>query len=420
MAKTEFIGNSKRFSLKTTRQGQILIISIIFFLITILLTSIFLSRTSNFIGFFGRSIAGESARQLAEAGMDHAIGQINNPAFNPPSYPYEATLNFGQGVIQYKIESTGLQRKITSSGFIQNSTNPRAKRTVKASTTFSNSVGPGFQYAVQTDGGIFGIGVNMATNSQIVGAFSGQVGNVYTNGSICCASSSGAAITGSAYAVGTISAPYPTIGNPPAHPGSPSLPLPDIDPNPFIAGATQETICSPTCTISSSTTIGAKKYTGNLTISGGTVTITGPIYVTGSFTMSGNAQMRISDSMTEGTAMVVGGVVTLDQNTSISPSYISYPYKDLMILKTGNDPGFFTYGVVINSTNAKAVFYAKNATVNIGSAGTGVRQVTAFGIVLYNNAVLAYENGLASETFTSGTGGSWKIKKGSYQFTATP
>jgi len=54
--------------------------------------------------------------------------------------------------------------------------------------------------------------------------------------------------------------------------------------------------------------------------------------------------------------------------------------------------------------------------LQINSNGTIVA-MAANKLVLNSNATLTYDEGLASAQFSGGPGGSWQIRKGSYQYT---
>src|SRR3990167_9414719 len=150
------------------RRGQVMIIALVFLAVVLIIASSLFSRVADFIRFGSRSVEKEQATQLADAGIDYATQRLNDLAGAYPDLDGEGTdtqtLSTGEVVITVDNKSQNL-RTITATGYIPNSTNPRAKRTVKADVII-DSQQISFHHAVQVLEG----GVDMANSSLITGA----------------------------------------------------------------------------------------------------------------------------------------------------------------------------------------------------------------------------------------------------------
>lgn len=150
--------------------GQIAILAIVFLAVMIILIGSLYSRLGNFLFSGKSSVEKEQVLQLAEAGIDKAIWELNQTG---GSYTGETDSAFGSGT--FTVEVTTIDpstKKIESSAYIPNAVNPlkSKKITVRARTQNANV---SFLYGVQVGAG----GLTMSNNSQITG-------NVYSNGSI--------------------------------------------------------------------------------------------------------------------------------------------------------------------------------------------------------------------------------------------
>jgi hypothetical protein len=109
------------------------------------------------------------ALYLAEAGIDKALYQLNEES----SYTGETNTALGGG--QYSVSITSIDagtKLITATGYIPNSTNPVAKKVIKATATI-DAANISFNFGVQVGEG----GLDMDNNSTVNG-------NIYSNGSI--------------------------------------------------------------------------------------------------------------------------------------------------------------------------------------------------------------------------------------------
>ncbi|MFN7088808.1 MAG: hypothetical protein ACK4NX_03280, partial [Candidatus Paceibacteria bacterium] len=69
--------------------------------------------------------------------------------------------------------------------------------------------------------------------------------------------------------------------------------------------------------------------------------------------------------------------------------------------------------IALNSNNAGGLFYALNGTVRVDS-NVDVVSLTGQKILLLSNAEIFYDTGLPDSAFTSGPGGGWVLKEGSW------
>lgn len=395
----------------TNRSGQIIIVGIIFLAVVLIMASSLFNRVSSFMDFSATSIVNEQATNLAEAGIDRALWQLNQTA---GSYTGESNTTLGTtGTFTVSITNNGSNLKtITATGFIPNSTKPRAKRTIKVNAAI-DSTQISFHYAVQVGTG----GVNMQ-NSSIIN------GSVYTLGNITGSGSS--IINGDTFAVGTISSPDPTILKPPPHPNQsnpPDMPtLGNCDYQCWKDAATAGgvTDCSGTCSFSSGTpNLGPQKYIGNLVLQNTAAAImNGPIYVTGNVTVQNSASLKLNNSFgSNGSVLITDKQVSTQNSGAFMPTCTNPPtcttpnpkgYILVVTTSTAND------AIKIQNSGVNAIFYALAGGADLSNTAQ-VTALVANRLEMENSATLTYDQGLANANFTVGPGGSWKMIKGTYK-----
>jgi len=333
---------------------------------------------------------------IAEAGVDKAIWSLNNLE----NYQGETKTALGDGGFDIAMvpEPNG-DRAIEVTAYLPFNPPYQAQIKIKARAQQTPSEeGVSFHYAVQNGNG----GLVLQANSKINGS-------VYSNGSIQGASNS--QINGDAYAVGTISSPYPAVsGN--RYPNSPPTTLPSLNYDFWKAQANANNDpYEGDLTINSATSLGPKKIQGNLTLNGGAnLKVTGPIYVTGNFVMNSNSQMYLDPSFqSKGTVLIVDGTINISSNTAILPTNAN-PKGYLLLVTTNSSDS----AINISSNTSSGIFYALGGTINLNS-NAKVVAVVGKKLVLASNAQLDYDLGLASAVFTSGPGGVWQFKAGSWE-----
>lgn len=392
----------KHINTRKNKRGQVLIVAIIFLAVFIILSTGIFSRVTSFIIFGSNTSLKEQAVNVAEGGVDYAIWQLNQTV---GSFTGANNVAIGTtGTVNITITTKNASLKtITSTAYIPNSTSPRAKRTIKVDTVIGTQT-IAFNYAVQVGTG----GVTMANSSTINGS-------VYSNGSI--AGTGPSSINGDAYAVGTISNPPSVAGT--YNPNSSPSTMPTVDYNFWKTAANinnDPITCSPTCNINSNQNMGPRKYIGNLSIANGAViTVKGPIYVTGNFSIANLSQFNLDNSFgSTGTTLIVDGTVTVQNNGHFNPTN-AIPKGYILVISTST----LNPAISIANNGASAIFYALDGGARMQNSAA-VSALVAKSLTLLNSATLNYDSGLASGQFSSGPGGSWQIKKGTYHYTSSP
>ncbi len=386
------------------RNGQSLVISLITLAVVLILSASLFSRIANFIRFGSNADLKEQAINLAEAGIDYGLWQLNKTAGAYTGDTNKSLGTTGTFTVTVTDKSSNL-KTITATGYIPNSTNPRAKQTIKVDT-LTSAQNIAFHYAVQAGTG----GVNMQNQALISGT-------VYSNGNITGSGSS--EIDGDAYAVGTISSPDPFVTGS-KHPSSPASQMPTVDSNYWESQANinnDPVTCSPTCSFSSgSINLGPKKYVGNLSLSNSVVaTLNGPLYITGNLTLSNSAQINLNNSFgSNGTVIIVDGTITTQNNSQFNFTNASPPGLILVVSTSSSNTA-----VSISNSGQTAIFYTLNGGAVISNQAN-VEALVAKSLTMKNQSELQYQSGLASAEFSSGPGGSWQPKKGTYRFSASP
>lgn len=393
------------------QNGQMLIIAIIFLAVVLILSASLFGRVASFLRFGSNNTLREQATNLAEAGVERTLWQLNQTAGVCSDCQDERNIG-STGTFKVTITNkTSSLKTITATGYIPNSTSPKAKRTIKVDTLISAAT-ISFRYAVQVGAG----GVDMENSSTINGT-------VYSNGNITGSGSS--VINGEAWAVGTISSPDPTITNLPPHPGASPQPLPTVDyqywKDQATAGGTTTCTGDPggnTCKfVGGFQNLGPQKYVGNLDLTNlAQATMNGPIYVTGDIDVQNSASLKLNDSFgSNGTVLITDGKITVQNSGQLIPTNAN-PKGYILAVTTSVDPQL---AVNIKNNGVNAIFY----TLDGGATLQNSAQVTALvakQLKIKNSASLTYDEGLASGQFSAGPGGSWQIKKGTYRFTSSP
>ena len=441
--------------------GQALIISVLFLVVVLVLVSSLL----DFVGLNVRgtriALAREQALQLAEAGIDKAVWQLNQTA---GSYIGETDTALSTGVFDVSVATiSSVLREITATGYIPNKIDTIATKQIKVRSTIETT-GASFFYGIQVGEG----GLIMGNNTSITGnvysngvingdsgaiitgdAFSagplgrifdrlqvqghahanridtnitvggnayGQTmnqvtvtGNVYTN------SMSNCSVGGDAYYTTSVSCTVAGTSNTPylgaADPLLETMPLSDeqIAEWKFQAEAGGTIIGDLNVLNGSQQNLGPKKITGNLLVDNNAqLTITGKIWVQGNIVFSNNAIIELHPSYGDlSEAIIADGLVDVVNNVIFERAGLA---SYILMLTTSPDLNAFD----INNNADALIAYASNGGVNIAN-NANLREVTGWRVNLNNNASIVYETGLASLLFSSGPGASWTILRGTWR-----
>lgn len=153
----------------TNQQGQILILGIVIMAILMTLSASLWGYTTLQVKSSRQAVSQSQALQLAEAGIDKAIYELNQDS----NFNGETAVSLGSGDFTTTVTTIDANNKqIISTGFIPNSVNPVSQVTVKMNVSLDLS-NVAFNFGVQIGEG----GLTMGNNSAING-------NVYSNGSI--------------------------------------------------------------------------------------------------------------------------------------------------------------------------------------------------------------------------------------------
>lgn len=163
----------------------VLILTVLGVMLLLAMAGLTLVETGNAV--VHRSYESKQALNLAEAGIDRAIQQLNTD----PNYGGEANVPLGNGVFTIKITGSNSLRTIDSTGFLPNSASPRVKQRLEVDVALHADRAQ-FFYGIQVDNG----GMIMGNNATLTG-------NIYSNGNIIA--NPGSKITGSAVVAGGIS-----------------------------------------------------------------------------------------------------------------------------------------------------------------------------------------------------------------------
>ena len=390
------------------QNGQILILAMIFLTVILILASSLFSRVASFLRFGSNSILKKQAIALADAGVDRALWQLNETA---GAYSGETNTALGTtGTFTVTITNkTSSLKTITSTGYVPNATNPRGKITIKTDVLIS-STSISFRYAVQVGTG----GISMANSATVNGS-------VYSNKADGATKSiqgyNSSVITGDAWAVGTISTPDPWVQGTKQENQPPSQ-MPTINyqfwKDAAAAGGTLTCPCN--YSVGDQVSLGPKKLIGDLIVSNfSVVTLTGPVWVTGKITVSNNGKIKLADSFgSNGTALITDDIITVSNNGIFEPTTANQKGY-ILAVTTSTDNN----AIIISNQGANATFYALNGGASLSNQAN-VTALVANTLTMANSATLTYDQGLASAQFSSGPGGSWQVKKGTYRFTSSP
>lgn len=154
----------------------------------------------------------------------------------------------------------------------------------------------------------------------------------------------------------------------------------------------------------SSSSLGPRKVTGNLTIdNNANLTVNGIIWVQGNVNINNNSTVSLSSNYgTSEGVMIVDGTVTIGNNSIFNGS--GSPGSYLMVLSTSTSASAIT----LSNNGGAVILYAVNGTVNLAN-NAEAKALNGKYIHLNNNVVIIYDSGLVNSNFVGGPSGSWNI-----------
>lgn len=187
--------------------------------------------------------------------------------------------------------------------------------------------------------------------------------------------------------------------------------------------------CSPTSDI----TIGPAKLLCDFTPTGGiTITLSGTLWVVGNLTLDVGTIVQLAPGYGETSGIIIAdnpaalstsGQINVGNNVKICGSTgYNTETKECndpggsytLILSTHTGTGSPTHAVSVANNSDSAIFYASAGSAYIAQNAV-LKEVTAYKLIIENNATVNYSSGLANTKFSSGPGASWAIKKGTWQ-----
>lgn len=396
-------------------------------------------------------VAGAQALGIAEGALDVAAYQLNQNS----SYAGETGTPLGNGVFTITVSGIDSKTKrITATGYVPNSSNPIATKTIKANIGIANDA-ISFHYGVQS-----GVGGFQLDNTSSI------TGNVYSGGSVIGSSQNyiygdviSAGAGGLVYGIHATSSVYAhTIGNASAntiidknayyattkintivsgtsYPNSPyqattSLPISDAQIGEWetlaVAGGTATCSGGSYIISSGSVDLGPMKIPCDLIISNSAiVTLYGHIWVTGNVIIQNSAIVKMASSLgAESVAIIAdkasdrltGSTISVKNSASFQNSGTAGSFIMLVSQNNSAESGGGVEAIELENSASVMVAYAAHGLIPLENS-VSLKEVTAYKIHLKNSANVKYDTGLANVVFDSGPGGSWSFVPGTYAIT---
>lgn len=245
------------------------------------------------------------------------------------------------------------------------------------------------------------------------GGVTTKIDNVDVQGEAHANTIANAAITGDAYyqtlTTSTVGGTkYPGS----ADPGPIDMPLSDAVITQWTSDADAGGTISGNVTYDgTSSSLGPKKITGNLTVTNNAqLTITGTIHVVGDLNLSNNVTISLDPGYgaNSGT-IIVNGKVIIGNGSAFQGSGTAG--SNVLVLTTNPSIDSASPAMTLSNNSANSIFYASDGMISVSNNAI-LKEATAFMLRLDNNASVQYESGLANLNFSSGPGGGWVMKSG--------
>ncbi len=161
-------------------------------------------------------------------------------------------------------------------------------------------------------------------------------------------------------------------------------------------------------------TLPSGKYIGSVTFTNSCVVkATSPIWITGDFNLNNGNTVSLDNTFgTASGVIIVDGKVNLSNNNKVLGT--NQGSSELMVISTYDSQTLGGDAIVLNNGGNNVVLYAGKGSVNVGNGNT-LQQLTAWKVIMQNNAVLNYNSGFSSLFFNSGPSGKYSLVKGTYQ-----
>lgn len=154
--------------------------------------------------------------------------------------------------------------------------------------------------------------------------------------------------------------------------------------------------------------IGAPSSPKNLTVENkAALTIKGTIYVTGNIIFENNATVQLDGSYGSFSGVIIAdGKITTNNGVALNGSGQVGSY--ILVLSTNNSLDPNSPAIYVGNNAVGAIYYTTSGLIYLKN-NMLAREITGYKVQIENNAVIQYESGLQSATFSSGPGGSWEV-----------
>jgi hypothetical protein len=151
-------------------------------------------------------------------------------------------------------------------------------------------------------------------------------------------------------------------------------------------------------------TLGPKKITGDLTLSGTSIlSVSGTLWVTGDLSLANSSRIQLSSTYgSQSGVIIVDGTVSTANTADFAGSGTAGSY--LMILTTSAS----STAIDIANSAGTVILYAPNGTIKFSNSAT-VKEAVGKTVIMSNTATLTYDSGLANLNFSSGPSGSYSV-----------
>ena len=401
-----------------SQQGQALLTAVIFLLFaSVGLLAAFSSISLRETRSSHLDVRAKQAFFLTEAGVEDVAWRIRNGR----QYASVQAISLGGATATVAVTEAGNQRVVESTGDVVNAIR-------KTRVVLRSGVGVAFVYGVQVDEG----GLQMGNNSAVIG-------NVFSNGDIQGNGRTASTITGTAEVAGTHAiAKIRVDQNASAHHfaecsigGTAEVVAAFVDCTAAATSTLAQPLAPQTFPISpavldawkaeaaaggtlagfglgnnATASLGPKKINGNMTFGNNAIlTLTGTVWVTGTITFGNGDTVRLAPGYgTNSGLLIVDGPVVIGNTITLAGSGAAGSY--LMFVSLFAGPGD---AIDVGNSATSAIFYAPNGFINIGN-NLSLREATAYGLRINNNASITYESGLQNVNFSAGPTGGWVIQ----------
>jgi len=185
------------------------------------------------------------------------------------------------------------------------------------------------------------------------------------------------------------------------------------------AGGT--TVCTGDLIIEGDMSIGPQKYTCNLIIrkNATDIEVGGSIWAVGNLTFDQSPKINLDTSLGSQSVAIIAddpenpttaGKIIVENNTEFTGTGEYGSYVLLLSGNTSGENGGGEYAIKVkNNILGDVLVYSGHGIVTMLN-NANLKEVTAYKIVIQNNAQVIYDTGIASLLFTSGPGGGYELE----------